>query len=114
MQRVIIQPAAPVQVGVFMSFRRLQSELVWEDETWTQVSARLTEAYEIPSWSLFQKVPVDGQVIIIIHLLGLAPAGYLAAPDNGPEGRLCGGACQVPIRSDGCHAVPLNLLSRVW
>jgi hypothetical protein len=22
--------------------------------------------------------------IIIIHLLGLAPAGYLAAPDNGP------------------------------
>jgi hypothetical protein len=23
-------------------------------------------------------------IIIIIHLLGLAPAGYLAAPDNGP------------------------------
>jgi hypothetical protein len=27
-----------------------------------------------------------GCVIIIIHLLGLAPAGYLAAQDNGPEG----------------------------
>jgi hypothetical protein len=24
-------------------------------------------------------------VIIIIHLLGLAPAGYLAAPDSGPR-----------------------------
>jgi hypothetical protein len=23
--------------------------------------------------------------IIIIHLLGLAPAGYLTAPDNGPR-----------------------------
>jgi hypothetical protein len=29
--------------------------------------------------------------IIIIHLLGLVPAGYLAAPDNGPEGRYTGG-----------------------
>jgi hypothetical protein len=38
----------------------------------------------------------DHTIIIIIHLLGLAPAGYLAAPDNGPEGRLRGGACQVP------------------
>jgi hypothetical protein len=27
-------------------------------------------------------------IIIIIHLLGLAPAGYLAAPDNGPRGPL--------------------------
>jgi hypothetical protein len=26
----------------------------------------------------------SGIIIIIIHLLGLAPAGYLAAPDNGP------------------------------
>jgi hypothetical protein len=24
-------------------------------------------------------------VIIIIHLLGLAPAGYVTAPDNGPR-----------------------------
>jgi hypothetical protein len=24
-------------------------------------------------------------IIIIIHLLGLAPAGYLAAPDSGPR-----------------------------
>jgi hypothetical protein len=24
-------------------------------------------------------------IIIIIHLLGLAPAGYLAAPDSGPK-----------------------------
>jgi hypothetical protein len=28
--------------------------------------------------------------VIIIHLLGLAPAGCLAAPDNGPEGRYTG------------------------
>jgi hypothetical protein len=47
--------------------------------------------------------------IIIIHLLGLAPAGYLTTPDNGPEGRLRGGASQ----GDGCRAVPLNLLNRV-
>jgi hypothetical protein len=26
----------------------------------------------------------EGMGIIIIHLLGLAAAGYLAAPDNGP------------------------------
>jgi hypothetical protein len=25
------------------------------------------------------------EIIIIIHLLGLAPAGYLTAPDNGPR-----------------------------
>jgi uncharacterized protein YpmS len=30
-------------------------------------------------------------IILIIHLLGLAPAGYLAAPDNGPEGRYARG-----------------------
>jgi hypothetical protein len=36
-------------------------------------------------------------IIIIIHLLGVAPAGYLATPDSGPEGRLCGGASQVPF-----------------
>jgi hypothetical protein len=47
-------------------------------------------------------------IIIIIHLLGVAQAGYLAAPDNGPEGRLRGGACQEPIGCDGCHAVPFN------
>jgi hypothetical protein len=35
-------------------------------------------------------------IIIIIHLLGLAPAGYLAAPDNGPEGRYTGECSQVP------------------
>jgi hypothetical protein len=29
-------------------------------------------------------------LIIIMHLLGLAPAKYLAAPDNGPKGRLTG------------------------
>jgi hypothetical protein len=34
-------------------------------------------------------------MIIIIHLLGVAPAGYLTAPDNGPEGRLRGGASQL-------------------
>jgi hypothetical protein len=51
----------------------------------------------------------ERELIIIIHLLGLAPAGYLAAPDNGPEGRLWGGASQ----GDGCRAVPLNLLNRV-
>jgi hypothetical protein len=28
--------------------------------------------------------------LIIIHLLGLAPAGYLAAPDNGAERRYAG------------------------
>jgi hypothetical protein len=48
------------------------------------------------------------------HLLGLAPAGYLAAPDNGPEGRCPGGCSRVPITGDGCLAVPLNLLNRVW
>jgi hypothetical protein len=32
--------------------------------------------------------------IIIIHLLGLAPAGYLAASDNGAKRRLRGSASQ--------------------
>jgi hypothetical protein len=47
-------------------------------------------------------------IIIIIHLLGLAPAGYLAAPDNGPEGRYTGECIRVPKTGDGCLAVPLN------
>jgi hypothetical protein len=34
-------------------------------------------------------------IIIIIHLLGLAPAGYLTAPDNGPKGLMRGGTSQV-------------------
>jgi hypothetical protein len=29
--------------------------------------------------------PAQILIIIIIHLLGLAPAGYLAAPDSGHE-----------------------------
>jgi hypothetical protein len=33
---------------------------------------------------LLLKVGISQPIIIIIHLLGLAPAGYLAAPDNGP------------------------------
>jgi hypothetical protein len=48
------------------------------------------------------------RIIIIIHLLGLAPAGYLAAPDNGAERRHTGGCSQVPLTGDGCLAVPLN------
>jgi hypothetical protein len=35
--------------------------------------------------------PVRPELIIIIHLLGLAPAGCLAAPDNGAERRYTGG-----------------------
>jgi hypothetical protein len=54
-------------------------------------------------------LPTCQVLIIIIHLLGLAPAGYLTAPDNGPEGRLQGGASQ----GDGCRDVPLNLLNGV-
>jgi hypothetical protein len=48
-------------------------------------------------------------ITIKIHLLGMAPAGYFTTPDNGPEGRMHGGASQ----GDGCRAVPLNLLNRV-
>jgi hypothetical protein len=40
----------------------------------------------------------------LIHLLGLAPAGYLTAPDNGPEA--CCGDAQVKASADA--AVPLN------
>jgi hypothetical protein len=36
--------------------------------------------------------------IIIIHLLGLAPAGYLAAPDSGPEGHYTGWCIKYPKR----------------
>jgi hypothetical protein len=37
------------------------------------------------------------KIIIITHLLGLAPAGYLTASDNGPEGLLWDGASQVSL-----------------
>jgi hypothetical protein len=47
---------------------------------------------------------LDAIIIIIIHLLGLAPAGYSTAPDNGPGGRLRGGASQ----GDCCRAVMLS------
>jgi hypothetical protein len=46
--------------------------------------------------------------MIIIHLLSLAPARYLAAPDNGAERRYTGWWSQVPITGDSCLAVPLN------
>jgi hypothetical protein len=49
------------------------------------------------------------KTVIYCHLLGLAPAGYMTAPDNGPEGLMRDGASQC----DGCRAVPLNLLNRV-
>jgi hypothetical protein len=42
------------------------------------------------------------EVIIIIHLLGLAPAGYLTAPDNGPWAGC--GIVQVKASVDAlCH-----------
>jgi hypothetical protein len=53
-------------------------------------------------------------VIIIIHFLGLARAGYLAAPDNGAERRYTGECSQVPKTGNGCLAVPLNALNRRW
>jgi hypothetical protein len=45
---------------------------------------------------------------IIIHFLGLAPAGYLAAPDNGATRRYTVGCSQIPETRHGCLAVPLN------
>jgi hypothetical protein len=42
------------------------------------------------------------------------PSGVLGCTEQRPLGRLRGGACQVPIRCVGRHAVPLNLLNRVW
>jgi hypothetical protein len=54
------------------------------------------------------KVPIGAMIampsagfkleIIIIHFLGLAPAVYLAAPDNGAERRFTGGCSQIPER----------------
>jgi hypothetical protein len=40
--------------------------------------------------------PLPKTEIIIIHLLGLAPAGCLAAPDNGEERRYAGECSQTP------------------
>jgi hypothetical protein len=60
-----------------------------------------------------QRPPRLSMIIIIVQLLGLAPAGSQAAPDNGPEGRYTGGgAAWCPKTGDGCLAVPLNLLNR--
>jgi hypothetical protein len=52
-------------------------------------------------------------ITITIHLLGLAPAGWVAAPDKCAQ-RAWGMRPNVrPImRYDGCHAVPLNPLLR--
>jgi hypothetical protein len=48
-------------------------------------------------------------MIIIIHFLGLAPAGWVAAPDKRADARLGQAPEQAPHhQSDGCHAVPLN------
>jgi hypothetical protein len=41
------------------------------------------------------------------------PSGGLGCTGQRPRGPTAGGACQIPIRSDGCHAVPFNLLNRV-
>jgi hypothetical protein len=49
---------------------------------------------------------------IIIHLLGLAPAGYLASSASGPYGHYSRGASHIPFAGDDCLAVPLNLLNR--
>jgi hypothetical protein len=57
--------------------------------------------------SMFKSVATSrkagpGPGIIIIHLLGLAPAGYLTAPDNGPKA--CCGDVQVKASVDAlCH-----------
>jgi hypothetical protein len=49
----------------------------------------------------------------IIHLLGLAPARYSTAPDNGPWALAEVVRVGIPLRSDGYqgHAGPLNLLN---
>jgi hypothetical protein len=38
--------------------------------------------HRLPRMRIVVSVP---KIIVIIHLLGLAPAGYLTAPDNGPR-----------------------------
>jgi hypothetical protein len=40
----------------------------------------------------------DLRCILVMHLLGLAPAVYLAAPDNGPWAGYRGGADKDPLR----------------
>jgi hypothetical protein len=50
-------------------------------------------AHELDQWTMDF---VRRMVIIVIHLLGLARAGYLAAPDSGPEGHYTGECSQVP------------------
>jgi hypothetical protein len=68
-------------------------------------SPNLTLRQVSPNHSFAARSPRDRPKIIIIHLLGLAPAGYLTAPDNGPEGRLRFCAGQVPNEpvSSLCH-----------
>jgi hypothetical protein len=47
-------------------------------------------------------ISLDLEIIIIINLLGLVPAGYLTAPDNGPEAGC--GLVQVKVSVDAlCH-----------
>jgi hypothetical protein len=64
----------------------LRSQATQSSMPTTQASAAGSSEPTTHSLSKGKPVSVgdDQAVIIIIHLLGLAPAGYLAAPDNGP------------------------------
>jgi hypothetical protein len=44
--------------------------------------------------SHFRAYELNVIIVVIVHLLGLAPEAYLAAPDNGPWAGYRGGAVQ--------------------
>jgi hypothetical protein len=62
----------------------VQGKGVWDDRKW--VHDKIGSEKHRGGRAGFQKFVHEVMIIIIIHLLGLAPAGWLAASDSGPEG----------------------------
>jgi hypothetical protein len=58
----------------------------WEALAWTAARRAFAVLDDIRDFSNLGFPSGALIIIIIIHLLGLAPAGCLTAPDNGPKG----------------------------
>jgi predicted metalloprotease len=53
----------PQQFEIFLKQQRFE---VQENETWLQVLERLAAMYQMPKWSIFKIVPVDGEITPIL------------------------------------------------
>jgi hypothetical protein len=128
---VMLTPATPDQIQRVIQARTSATSESATRRTKNHDSRKMTPGTSSPNWLAVQasrERQIDwiefGQQLERDKMVHVVTDGG-ARPNPGAAGwgvlmrqsgryAIWGGACQVPIAGDGCHTVPLNLLTRAW